>query len=494
MLNRCKTKLICILSILVLAFPTIGMGEYNQSPKVSSDGDILGFSAVPFFAYSQDVEVEYAASSFTATTNELSNPYQGFYTLTGHSFYPGMGKPDLYIDKLTTPLLLVEFNISKFGDGDIGQSELDIMNWVLDQYDASGKSVIMRFLYDWNGKALQYEPSSIDVVKKHMAQVAPVLNSHKDMILLHQGIFIGNCAEMNNSKFGTDEECTQLYLTLESVLDKEIPIGVRTPRYHRMFTAAGADVSRIAFYNDGMFGSDNDLGTYSVEGYDRQTELDFQDYYARYVPSGGEATLLDSASDVVNCIPEMYLMHISHLNKDHYTPTLNKWKSSAYFGDEGDIWNGSNAYTYIAQHMGYRYEIQDFQVSAGTKYQERFLPVQFCKEDMKEDYLTLSVGVYDSGFASAMKPLIPYITLTDEDGRSMTFQMNGDMTTLHSRESKYIDCRISVDELKKFDLYDKDLTASFFVLDKRNGQEIQIATECEKDQNSHYIVGTLHCR
>lgn len=440
--------------------------------------------------------VDYQTESFSATTEPLYNPYKGFYTLVNMQLFPGMGMPDLYMDSLTTKLLLVEFKISAFGDGDIGEHELDIMGRILDEYDEAGKSVIVRMLYDWNGKAPEYEPSDISIVEKHMEQVAPVLNSHKDMILLHQGIFIGNCAEMNGSKFGTDDDCTRLYLKLESVLDDDILIGVRTPRYHRLFTDAGANINRIAFYNDGMFGSSNDLGTYTVEGYDRERELDFQDEYARYVPNGGEVTLLASESDAANCIPEMYRMHVSHLNKDHYIPTMNKWRADVYHSDgvgSDKIWDNTNAFTYIDQHLGYRYEINDFKADTYTSYPIAFVP-EYLQLGLAKDYLRLSVTMYNSGFASTTKSLIPYITLADDDGHELTVRMQGDMRTLFSRESRDYEVSIPVEWLQQTGLYDKNLTASFFILDKRNAEEIKLATDSRYDENSHHIVGYVHCR
>lgn len=468
MLNKFKQSFSLIILVVLTGFCSVGMTFKAVDP-------ILVFSEKE-----PGLNVVYSSNQFNSTTEKLDNPYQGFYSLTGFNITPNMSMPNIRMGDLDTRLLLVEFNISSFKDDDISQNALDTMDAILSKFDEEGKSVVLRFLYDWNGRASQYEPSSLEVVKKHMRQVSPVVNAHKDMILLHQGVFVGNVAEMHASKFNSDEEMTELYLTLEEAFDKEVFLGVRTPRYHRLFAAAGADVKRIAFFNDGMFGSGNDLGTYSVEGYDRATELDFQDYYARYVPSGGEVTLEADESKIENCIPEMFLMHISHLNKAHYAPTLNRWKYSTYVSD--DMWNGVSGYDYIENHFGYRYELTGFEALA------------YKSQESDKEYLELDVELYNSGFASAMKRFKPYIALVGENGRMLTLPMDGNMTTLHSLESQKYKVRIPVEWLEKGELMDEELTVSFFITDPRNGEKIKIATDCAKDDNSHYIVGVVRCR
>ncbi|HBI62130.1 MAG TPA: hypothetical protein DDY31_13125, partial [Lachnospiraceae bacterium] len=39
-----------------------------------------------------------------------------------------------------------------------------------------------RFLYDWDGLALQKEPADISIIKQHMKQVGVVLNKYSSLI------------------------------------------------------------------------------------------------------------------------------------------------------------------------------------------------------------------------------------------------------------------------------------------------------------------------
>ncbi len=47
-------------------------------------------------------------------------------------------------------------------------------------------NLILRFMYDWDGKAMETEPSDISIIKKHMEQTAQIVNLHTDNVYILQ--------------------------------------------------------------------------------------------------------------------------------------------------------------------------------------------------------------------------------------------------------------------------------------------------------------------
>ena len=124
-------------------------------------------------------------------------------------------------------------------------------------WEESSCSLILRFLYDWDGNAQSTEPNDISQIENHMRQCAQILNEHKDNIYLVQGIFIGNYGEMHHSRFSSEEEQIQLFTVLRGSLDDEIYMAVRTPAQLRAVLAADhldegqAAVIKTGLFNDG---------------------------------------------------------------------------------------------------------------------------------------------------------------------------------------------------------------------------------------------------
>jgi len=176
-----------------------------------------------------------------------------------------------------------------------------------------------------------------------MDQLAPVINCYADHIHILQGIFVGNYGEMNNSIYLSTQSMTALLTRLADLTDPSIYLSVRTPAQWRSITSSvslpfpfptfdGSLMSRLGLFNDGMLGSDTDLGTYGTISRDgsetpgdkgtQQEELAFQDMLCRYVPNGGEAVI----------------------------------DNTTYPGD--DCFDGCTGYKYIRAHLGYRYVLQ----------------------------------------------------------------------------------------------------------------------------------------
>lgn len=427
----------------------------------------------------QQCPVQFEGASFSENYSIPKNPYCGFYELMGYTLKNEDNTKVLkWIDsaqKCNANQILLEINLRNFSNEAITQSALDQLDLILASLSEQ-HTLIVRFLYDYDGKAKQTEPSSREQIASHMHQIAPVINAHSDRILMLQGIFTGNCGEMNNSHYGSREDVTYLMQTLAEVIDSSIYLSVRTPAQLRTITntfetIASEDAfngelrSRLGLYNDGMFGSGSDLGTYDntpwteasqpYEAGTREEELQFQEMLCRYVPNGGEATLLTSYSDTDNAIRDMERMHVSYLNSKHYLPTLAKWKDSTYIDAAGHSWNG---YDYIDSRLGYRYLITTTHWNFDTT---------------KDAMASFDLQIQNQGFAPAYRLFTANITVLNENQETVaTYPLNWDNRRLLGDISDTLTVNLPIRMLPP-----GAYTLHFTLYDSASKQEIVLAND-----------------
>lgn len=306
---------------------------------------ILGVAGLYlYFVYNK--KPVWTQADLTVTQEALHNPYCGWYqiygyTLTDESQTAGQNPAWSVLDteisaavaqseSANDRLALLQINLKQFADRDLTENALAELEHIITSWEESSCSLILRFLYDWDGNAQSTEPNDISQIENHMRQCTQILNEHKDNIYLVQGIFIGNYGEMHHSRFSSEEEQIQLFTVLRGSLDDEIYMAVRTPAQLRAVLAADhldegqAAVIKTGLFNDGMMASESDLGTYT----DRSRELSYQDEVCLTVPNGGEVVSDTVYNDVENAMNTLQTMHVSYLNRMYDEKVLKKWKIS----------------------------------------------------------------------------------------------------------------------------------------------------------------------
>lgn len=320
---------------------------------------------------------ETAGNDYAESTKKLPNPGGSFYNMTCYMLSDNLAENDLK-KRIQSDikaysgeeLILVEINLRRYKDTTLSDTALSQADQILTAWSEAGFPIILRFLYDWDGNAAATEPEELSLVKEHMSQVAPVVNAHKKDIYTMQGIFVGNYAEMHGGLHMDQKSMCALAKHLDSVIDPDIFLAVRTPAQRRTilnsaktFPKNSTLAKRLGLYNDGMMGSDTDLGTYGTENrntstsmsdqWKRSQELDYQDELCRYVPNGGEAVIDNPLNDLDQAIDTLASMHVSYLSCMYQQEVIRKWKNARI--QSGDVWNGKSGYDYIDAHMGSRY-------------------------------------------------------------------------------------------------------------------------------------------
>ena len=437
--------------------------------KLSFWGNIAVFTlcvalviAASFYALSvRQLNVVYTPADSKESTADITNPFCGFYKINGYVLAEDKTARDADIwcqrscKDTTYPLMLLEINLRNYADQDLSANALSQLNRIFKICEKKKKQIILRFLYDWDGKAQKTEPSDFYRIKNHIQQVSATVNAHADCIYILQGLFIGNNGEMNNTNYGDIDQMRQLAETLAKNISPSIYLAVRTPAqlrgilYSRTPMAGQSDegslASRLGLFNDGMLGSVYDLGTYDDtpltsasefnEQGTRSEELLFQNKLCQYVPNGGEVTIDNKYNNLDNAISDLSTMCVSYLNSDHDLAVLNKWKNSTYTGSDTDVFSGCSGYDYISAHLGYRYVVQQSSIDFHS---------------VLDDTATLYLTVANTGFSSAYTKFTTDLILTSKDtGKSEKVETTIDNRSIAGNDFSEFKLSLNVRSLKK---------------------------------------------
>ena len=439
--------------------------------------NILIVLAIAGFAVkSRYCAVTYNAFPSKETADELNNPYQGFYTIHGFRL-SDQSDPLSNIDNLISKeedqqLVLVEINLNYYSNSNISSKGLRQLDDILSKWSQSGKQIILRFLYDWSGQNLETEPDNISRITTHMEQVAPIVNDYADYIYILQGIFVGNYGEMNNSAYLSDANIKQLMNHLAKLTDPSIFLSVRTPNHWKTITNYqltainfpafdGSLTSRLGLYNDGMLGSDTDLGTYTAGRNGRSDALSMQNKICDYVPNGGEVVIDNPYNDFENAVQDFKMMHVSYLNGNYDNAVLDKWRNTTYYGD--DCFNGTAGYTYIKEHLGYRYALRSSRITFNQWF---------------DDNALFSCVIENVGFAPCLKSLTSTLILENtESAEIIEYPIGKDLRGLVNNGYIRLTSNLPVRE------YDSGLYRVYLkITDPITEVQIKLATDLEQSE------------
>ena len=452
---------------------------------------IVPFCIVLLENYQGNIRME--SYRFKESARELRNPGRGFYNLyrfmiTDEKVNYWQLVQEMYRNDKNTSLSLVEINLQNYRDSEIseaGMANIEILFQALGDLD---KQLILRFMYDWDGKNEKYEPETIDIILRHMEQMEEVVREAGSQIFIVQGLFTGNWGEMNGTKYSGDGDLFRLAEKLDSVTEPSIYLAVRTPEQWRRITglqdateeslANHLLAGRISLYNDGMLGNESDYGTYrafEVQGRhisERAKELAFQEELCRFVPNGGEVINDNTYNDFDNAVKDLRTMHVTYLNAGHDPTVLDKWKGIKV--REKGCFKGMDGYTYMERHLGYRLLIKKAEFHYNT-----FM-----------DHIEVRVVMRNVGFAPLYSSPKAELVLFDKDlGGYLTYEMSGDLCNLtggnETEKTLTLRADIPVEELLhvKYEVF-------FALTDPCTGERILLANEQDADEYG-YDIGTI---
>lgn len=317
-------------------------------------------------------EKKYTIYDFEETKEYIKNPYQGPY-FQFYTKYPEKLEEESKKNPDCT-MVLVGYNLDDEYEMEIiPQEKLEDLHQTLGEIERLGLSAIVRVAYDFIGEMRDPEFS---ILLGHIEQIAPIINEHKSCIAGVQAGMIGSFGEWNNSKYMEDKSYRlQVVQKWLETLDEDIAISLRRQKFIREVEKAGIDTSRLGVYNDGLFSSESDLGTYTGD-YNREEDLKWSDENISVPFNGGEMPFVSEFSHIDNVVKEAALLNLSYLNIHYNTEVWDLW-------DEESIEQMSGS-AYIKQYLGTRLWVESLKIS------EKFY---------KKKELEMILHVRNSGFA-----------------------------------------------------------------------------------------------
>ncbi len=435
--------------------------------------------------------VSYTSDKYTQTTNKLDNPYCGFYRIYAYALSENK---DTYnasslaetIDNAPYRLALIEINLNQYRDTVLSDTALSQLDYLLSSWSHSGKQLILRFLYDWNGNAVLTEPTDIEIIIKHMEQTASIYNKYADNIFIIQGLYTGDYGEMHHSYHQSDEDIARLATKLYNISDKTIFLAVRTPKQLRTISKLtdGLTSDRLSLFNDGMLASANDAGTYEEDM--RENELAFQNELCVNVPNGGEVIIDNPFNELDKAIDYMNTIHVSYLNSDYDTAVLDKWKQSVYHGD--NIFDGLSGYDYIDAHLGYRYNFNKSSLSFNYN---------------KDTMANITINIKNTGFSKNYYPFKYTLSIVNSADNNVILKYDiSDKTSYNDKSNNLtnntdsnVHNNANDDNNKKsltFNIDIRSLTPDDYDIyllttDIRTGEIIKYATDTDVTENGCHI-------
>lgn len=400
--------------------------------------------------HKQIKKLRFQKADFTEMTEELANPARGWYQI--HTFL-AEEDPDLeervWCLHPGDTLVLLLIDIGAFRNRDLDEVVLDRISRIFSFFAGKSYDCIVRIVYDHEGKAIQKEPTLFSQVCSHMEQLGRVLKQFETSVFVFQGMLVGNWGEMHGSRFLTEEKLQQMTKILRSSKGAKTYLAVRRPVYWRMLhevperMAACAD--DMGLFDDGMFGSESDLGSFGEKDrkytawnspWRREDELAFENEICHRVPNGGEAVYNQQymqSLTPLKIIEDLAQMQITYLNRDYDPAILEAWKRQKYTGP--GIWKGKSVYDYISAHLGYRFLIRRAQIAGRkTEGQSNWIEIE----------------IENIGFAAFYQEAEIYLESILEGGECISFPLKCQMKGWRSKERRKLICTIEAKEGEMF--------------------------------------------
>ncbi len=359
------------------------------------------------------LDLKETSTYFTVGNKNPDNPDRGFYIQLDSKDKHRIEK---YKDDVR--LVLLAYDIYEYRDREISEEKLRELEAFLEETKKQNTKCIFRGSYGFE----RYESNDADnfnCITQHIQQIAPILNRYKEQIYCVQAGFLGPWGEWHSSKYLDEESGKEnrnlLLQELLEQLDEDIVINVRRPRFIRDAIEAGLDGERIGYHNDGMFGSDTDLGTYDDSAYTREGEMQWLDENLGTGLNGGEMPYVNEFSKANMVINEMPKMKLSYLNLKYNEEVYADWKK--------DTIHGVNAFDYISGHLGYRFSVSQITY-----------PVSFDKS-LFFYFKNIRLVLENEGFAPIGNAYELEWVVKDESGNLHYFKSEQVLSEIESRES-----------------------------------------------------------
>ncbi|MBP5281671.1 MAG: DUF4832 domain-containing protein [Lachnospiraceae bacterium] len=264
------------------------------------------------------------------------------------------------------------------------------MDETLTEFEKGHASAILRFAYDPGFEGKRTKEPTMELMESHIRSLAERISKHSESVACVECGMLGKWGEMHGSEACTTENFNKVLDYWLRFLDPNVRVSVRTPKQycdyfetsiedpngqdHKAPTAGDyypSNMYRVGIYDDGYLASDTDLGTYG----DRQKEIAWLSKQARHAFFGGELGTSYGGSEVFPTAAymskEAFLTHLTYLNREWNYSAISALKQEIFAG-ENLLYQGETGYTYVKNHMGYRFVLRSVRITKEVPLNRRF--------------------------------------------------------------------------------------------------------------------------
>ncbi len=239
-------------------------------------------------------------------------------------------------------LCLLEVDLSFYKNCSISYEGIFHLEQILDFFHRNKKDIMLRFAYDFEGKAFEKEPLTLKQITDHMRQVSEVVKPFTKEILLYQGLFVGSWGEMHSSRYVTNLSIIKLYDAFRECFGEKACLALRTIKYMSLVESARGKDAYLTLYDDAIYGSETDMATFSEGRKDEELDMYIS---GGHCPVGGEVLAGDDS-----ILEEMDRYHLSYLNSIYDENAILEWERKGLLEE-------------VKRRLGYRFLITDLNAS-----------------------------------------------------------------------------------------------------------------------------------
>lgn len=284
-------------------------------------------------------------------------------------------------------VILLTFNLEDYTEEELSEEKLEELKEALNTAAEEHVAVIFRTAYGFQSEVA--EPAQMELVDRHIRQIAEVLNNYPDQILVIQAGILGAYGEWHSSRYleGTEEEKRENRLHVlrqwEFYLDPDIKMAVRRPRFVREAISEGILTGRLGIHNDALLSTDSDMGTYDDPGMERADELIWVQENLLGQINGGEMPTPGELNSPENADWEFTQLHMGYLNLKYNEEIINNWADMTM--------EDMDAKSYLENHLGYRLFLTELNV-------RRF----YFARELTKNGVQMHISLCNTGYASLM--------------------------------------------------------------------------------------------
>lgn len=375
-----------------------------------------------------DIKLDY-----TEILETFNNPERGFYTPV-YIKYNETNNKIISENDAKKNLIHLRLDIGSFSKAVNGKADIELTQNMLDSFEqtlkrikSNGGTAIVRFAYTFEGEKNK-EPS-MNMILTHISQLCPIITRNQEVIAYIELGFFGPWGEMHSSDICTQENVSKALDMMIENTSQNIKIGVRQPQYYANWAGIDRDKInenittsdmksyRVGLYNDGYLGSESDLGTFK----NREVEIKWLEKQAMHTLYGGEVVANYAHGMPLNTVKymseEAFRTHTSYLNGIYNDKVIASWRSEIYNGTD-ELYKGKTGYTYISNHLGYRFVLRKANI------------LKKIKQDQK---LNIELSVENVGFGNLVNSKIVTIVLV-KDNKMYEIKTDLDATKWNSKD------------------------------------------------------------